>query len=353
MDDLQRAQRLLNSPIEGDHRKAIKLLAKSGDRRALALLRQAYDNAQTAEIKQMALKGGAYLKENLRAEVLVPADEPITFDLPEDHYGLDKKDKPLVMPPLASTQLQLNVKHQKPKPERKVKPQNLNAARISYYACLIILLTGALVPWMNLTNMPLPSGHSLGQELTNANVDGNPNPAFSLLSIDAVLNSNRHPWYMFMNDNQLQQLRLNNTQMSMGGNPREMHKTEIVNQAIGATVLACVVTIVISLALRAPLQYKSGSRALTRRQREIAFVQQMPNRVLWSFILVAGLAIGSTLIIFLFDVAPRFIAVVHMTMNLGNPTYSTIRLLDWGFIMILVCCLAIIMSAIFALTSSD
>ena len=353
MDDLQRAQRLLNSPIDADQRKAIQMLAKSGDRRALAILRQAYDSAESAEIKQMALKGGAYLKQNLRDEVLAPVEDPITFDLPEDTYNPAEKSKPPVLPELDAARLKLNVKNEMPVRERKLKRTDVNAARVCYYASLIIILTGALVPWINLNKLPLPSGNSLGQEIAIAQVAGHPNPAFSVFVINAVLNGKQSPWYVFLSDSQMNQLKSSSATFSMVGYSTAEFRTEIVNQTTAASVLACLVTIIISIAIHTPRTYKVGYEALARRRMEIALLQQFPNRVLWYFILIAGLVIAGSLIIFLFDVAPRFVQATYRIINIENPSYTTLQLLDWGFLLLLACCLAIVISSVIAITSDE
>ena len=202
MDELQRAQRLLNSPIEGDHRKAIKLLAKSGDRRALALLRHAYDNAQSAEIKQLALKGGAYLKENLRAEVLTPANDPITFDLPEDNYDLDEPDTPAIQPNITAEWMTSAVKGES-KAQTKARKQRRKSrepaeserflATLVFISALVITFSGFL-PWVSVANYPMPSGQTLGQDIADANLPDYPRPSLSLLDFGSVVFGRASVW---------------------------------------------------------------------------------------------------------------------------------------------------------------
>ena len=64
--------RQLNSPDPKRRIKAIKALAKTGDRAALGPLLKVYKSDSDAKVRELALKAGRYIKKHAATPIVVP-----------------------------------------------------------------------------------------------------------------------------------------------------------------------------------------------------------------------------------------------------------------------------------------
>lgn len=364
MDDLQRAQRLLNSPIEGDHRKAIKLLAMSGDRRALALLRQAYDNAESAEIKQMALKGGAYLKENLRAEVLAPADDPITFDLPEDQYGLDEPDTPAIQPEIEADWMMSAVKGEskrEAKARKKGKPKSREGNMTEVIAAVTLIIVGFIYifgsfeSWVTLENLEIAPGVTVMDDISTAIPQDAPVPDFGVFAISSVLGGTLSPWYQFASTPQLEEINRYANYLHADPWSTTVYAGSLDGVVGFAPVIMAIFMLVMLVAIisKSDIQWlKSGFAIMIYSPGTLLF-RLLPNRILWVLVMIIGFLNAAILIIFLFDVLPRFSQATIKMMELGSPIYQPYQLLGFGFFLSAGAAIVIIIGAFIGLMSYD
>ncbi|MCA9894874.1 MAG: HEAT repeat domain-containing protein [Anaerolineae bacterium] len=364
MDDLQRAQRLLNSPIDADQRKAIQMLAKSGDRRALAILRQAYDSAESAEIKQMALKGGAYLKQNLRDEVLAPVEDPITFGLPDDKYNLDEPDTSAIEPEIEADWMMSAVKGEsksEAKARKKGTPKSREGnttevmAAIALFVMCFVYIFASFDAWVTLENLEIAPGVTVMDDIETAIPHDAPRPSFGVFAITSVLGGNLSPWYQFASAPQLDEINYYSKYLQAQPWATNIYAGSLDGVVGFAPILVTLfmVMMVVAIMTKSEIQWLRSGFAILFYGIGTLLFRLLPNRILWVLVMIGGFLQVATLVIFLFDILPRFSQAVIKMMELGSPVYQPYQLLGWGFFVSAGATIVIIIGAFIGLMSYD
>lgn len=358
MTDIDRAIKLLASPIEADRRKAIKLLAEIGTTEAYEYIGVAYKSEQDPDIRALMVKAGKYIKAQQTTFTTPPVkaekiDEATSY---ETQFIREYPQK-------TSTTI--------PKTTQIVKPR-ISTRDITFIIAFFNIVFGVMLlysiygtTWVKFDSFKTANGTRFGdeiQEIQNQMVafaHNFPVKCFScLLNIDARFDfpdvlvnilGLTNGWRTIFRDNNTYELTQQVTQRSFPDivPDRTLTPEDFPLEGLMALFLVVPSIIAIIFGLNNSLKLLMRNRILfihgglfsavgiltTLAGIAFAILQMFGFRLMWLLTVIGGILVITCLIFFYFSMLPRFVPMTLISLQIPPQPYHLLTLLDTGYLL--------------------